>query len=49
MAERTTKCFMGIPDNNEDTHRGNTILISIQKRDSHPSKSRAHKLSGGEL
>ena len=49
MARRTTKCFMGILDNNKDSYGGDTILTSIWKRDSHPNRSRAHKLPGGEL
>ena len=49
MAEGTTKCFMGIPNNNKDTHRGDAIPTSIRKQDSHPSRGRAHKLPGGQL
>ena len=49
MAGGTTKCFMGIPDNNKDTYKGDAISTSIQERDSHPSRGRAHKLLGGQL
>ena len=49
MAGGTTKCFMGIPDNNKDTHRGDAISTSIWEKGSHPSRGRAHKLSSGQL
>ena len=48
MTWKTAKHHMGVQDNNEDIHKGDTISANVLEQSGHSNRGQTHKLQSGQ-